>query len=184
MRKIIASINIMLDGFCDHTSGIADEELHDHYTQLLNNSGVVLYGRTTYQLMEDFWPTLVKKPSGKKSMDDFAVAIDRIPKIVFSHTLKDVEWKTARVVKRDLKDEVLELRQQSGQDVLVGSPSLILALTKLNLVDEYHLCVHPVIGGGRLQLFKDVSDRSVLKLLKTKTFGSGVIALYYETMRK
>ena len=85
-----------LDGICDHTAGIPDEELHQHYTELLDNAGVILYGRTTYQLMQ-FWQTLLKNPSGKKSMDDFAVAIDKIPKIVFSQTLKNTEWDSAKL---------------------------------------------------------------------------------------
>lgn len=82
MQKVIAVINMTLDGFCDHTAGIADEDLHQHYTELLNDAGVILYGRITYQLMQ-FWQTILKKPSGEKSMDDFAIAIDKISKIVF-----------------------------------------------------------------------------------------------------
>jgi dihydrofolate reductase len=81
-------------------------------------------------------------------MDEFAVAIDNIPKIVFSNTLKNVEWKTAKLAKRDIKEEVLELKQQAGKDILVGSPGLIVALTNLNLIDEFQLCVHPVILGS------------------------------------
>jgi len=95
MRKLIAAINMTLDGFCDHTAMIADEELHQHYNELLRNAGTLIYGRITYQLMESYWPSVVKNPTGIKSMDEFAVAIDNIPKIVFSNTLKNVEWKTA-----------------------------------------------------------------------------------------
>ena len=86
MRKVIAAINMTLDGFCDHTSGFsADAELHIHYSNLLNNSGVLLYGRTTYQLMQ-FWQTLLKNPSDNEALNDFAVSIDKIEKIVFSHS--------------------------------------------------------------------------------------------------
>ena len=169
-----------IDGFCDHTAGIADDELHQHFSELLLSAGTVLYGRITYQLME-YWPTVLKNPTGNKAMDEFAVIIDNIPKIVFSRTLKTLEWKTAKLAKRDLKEEVLDLRQQAGKDILVGSPSLIVALTQLELIDEYQLVVHPVILGSGLPLFKNIRDRIVLKLLKTKTFGSGVIALYYES---
>ena len=130
MRKLIAAMNMTLDGFCDHTAMIADEEIHQHYSELLRNAGAVLYGRITYQLME-YWPTIVKDPTGNRSMDEFAVAIDNIPKIVFSRTLKTVEWKTARLAKKDLKEEVLELRQEAGKDIFVGSPSLIVALSQL-----------------------------------------------------
>ena len=179
MRKVIAAINTTLDGVCDHTAGIPDEEIHQHYTQLLDNSGVVLYGRITYQLMQ-FWQTLLKNPSGEKTMDDFARAIDKIPKIVFSHTLKNVEWDSATLANRALEEEVLELKQQPGKDILVGSRSLIIQLMKLNLIDEYQLCIHPVVAGGGLQLFEKLNDRTVLKLLKTKTFSGGAVTLYYE----
>jgi len=179
MRKIIAAINMTLDGFCDHTAIIPDEEIHQHYKELLSDADAVLYGRITYQLME-FWQTLVKNPSGEKSMDDFAMAIDKIPKIVFSHTLKNVEWESAKLANRSLEEEVLELKQQSGKDVFVGSRSLIIQLMKLNLIDEFQLCVHPVVAGSGLPLFENVNDRTILKLIKTKTFSSGAVALYYE----
>ena len=103
MRKLIAAINMTLDGFCDHTAVLPDEEIHQHYTELLSKADAILYGRITYQLME-FWRTLLENPSDEKSMDDFAIAIDKIPKIVFSHTLKNVEWKSANIANRDLKE--------------------------------------------------------------------------------
>jgi len=179
MRKLIAGINMTLDGFCDHTAGIPDEEIHQHYAELLDNADVVLYGRITYQLMQ-YWQTLLKNPSGEKSMDDFAMAIDKIPKIVFSHTLKNTEWDSAKLSNKSLEEMVLELKQQPGRDILVGSRSLIIQLMKLNLIDEYQLCVHPVVAGSGLPLFENINDRTILKLIKTKTFSSGAITLYYE----
>lgn len=179
MRKLIAAINMTLDGFCDHTVIIPDEEIHQHYADLLDNADVVLYGRITYQLMQ-FWQNLIKNPSGEKSMDDFAMAIDRVPKIVFSHTLTNVEWESAKLANRDIEEEVLELKQQSGKDILVGSRSLIIQLMKLNLIDEYQLCVHPVVAGSGLPLFENINDRTILKLIKTKTFSGGAVTLYYE----
>jgi len=183
MRKLIAAMNMTLDGFCDHTTMVADDEIHQHYNELLHSAGVVLYGRITYQLME-YWATVVKNPTGIKSMDEFAVTMDNIPKIVFSNTLKNVEWKTAKLAMRDIKEEVLELKQSGyggNKDILVGSPGLIITCMKLNLVDEFQLCVHPIIlGSGLIPLFKNINDRIDLKLLKTKTFSCGAIALYYE----
>ncbi|WP_298648269.1 dihydrofolate reductase family protein [uncultured Proteiniphilum sp.] len=179
MRKVIAAINMTLDGFCDHTAIIPDEEIHQHYADLLSKAGTVLYGRITYQLME-FWRTLVENPSGEKSMDDFAIVMDKTPKIVFSHTLKNVDWKSTKLATRDLEEEVLELKQQSGKDIFVGSPGLIVALTKLSLIDEYQLCVHPVIVGNGLPLFKNINHRIALTLVKTKTFSGGAVILYYE----
>ncbi|SKB38199.1 dihydrofolate reductase [Parapedobacter luteus] len=182
MGKLIAAINMTLDGFCDHTAMIADDELHQHYNDLLRGAGVVLYGRITYRLME-YWLTVVENPTGNNAMDEFAAIIDGTPKFVFSHTLENVEWKSATVAKRSLEEEVLALKQQSDKDVLVGSPSLIVAAMNLGLVDEYQFCVHPVVVGTGLQLFKNISDRVVLKLIKTKSFGSGTIALYYEPIK-
>lgn len=179
MRKLIAAINMTLDGFCDHTAIIPYEEIHQHYADLLSNADTILYGRITYQLME-FWRTLVENPSGEKSMDDFAIVMNKTPKIVFSHTLKNVDWQSARLANRDLEEEVLELKQQSGKDIFVGSRSLIIQLMKLNLIDKYQLCVHPVVAGGGLPLFENINDRTVLKLVKTKTLRGGAVILYYE----
>ena len=179
MRKVIAAINMTLDGFCDHTAGIPDEEVHNHYTSLLNNTGVVLYGRITYQLMQ-FWQTLLTHPSDEKSMNDFAMAIDRIPKIVFSNTLESTGWDSAKLSNQSVEEEISELKQQSGKDILVGSRSLIIQLMKLNLIDEYQLCVHPVVVGSGLPLFENINDRTILKLIKTKTFSGGAVTLYYE----
>lgn len=169
-----------LDGYCDHTAMIADDELHDHYAELIRNAGVLLYGRTTYQLMEDYWPAVAKNPTGNKSTDDFALAMEHVPKMLFSHTLTSVGWNNVRLVKGDLEEEVSALKNQDGKDILVGSRSLIVALMKLNLIDEYQLCIHPVVAGSGLPLFEGIADRSIFKLLKTKTFGTGVIAQYYE----
>jgi len=184
MRKLIAAINMTIDGFCDHTAGIVDDELHQHYNELLSNADTLLYGRITYQLMESYWPTVVKNPTGNKPMDEFAVLIDNISKIVFSRTLKNVDWKNTKLKKEIIKEEVLELKQQAGKAILAGSPSLIVALTQLNLIDEYQLCVHPIILGNGLRLFKNINNRINLKLIKTKIFGSGSIVLYYEPAKK
>jgi len=148
MTKVVAAINVTFDGFCDHTAGIANPELHQHYTDLLNNSGAVLYGRTTYQLMEDFWPTVIKNPTGNKTMDDFAVAIENVPKVLFSRTVKSVDWKNVRLATK--------------------------------LIDEWQLCVHPVITGKGLPLFKNITDRIVFNLLKIEPFKtSGHVTFYY-----
>jgi dihydrofolate reductase len=183
MRKVIAAINMTLDGICDHTAGIPDEDLHKHYAELLDNAGILLYGRTTYQLMQ-YWQTLLINPSGEKSMDDFALAIDKIPKIVFSQTMKNTEWDSAKLATKEIETEVLALIQQSGKDILVGSRSLIIQLINLNLIDEFQICIHPMIEGKGLPLFDKIKDRTIFKLLKTKIFGSGAIVLYYEPTRQ
>ncbi len=183
MRKVIAAINMTLDGVCDHTVGIVDENLHQHYSDLINNAGVILYGRTTYQLMQ-FWQTLLQNPSGKKSMDDFAISIDKIPKIVFSATLNETNWDSAEHSDRPLNEKVLELRQQSGNDILIGSRSLIIQLLNSNLIDEFQICIHPIIEGKGLKLFDQITDRIMLKLIKTKPLNSGVTIMYYQPRRE
>lgn len=179
MRKIIAAINMTLDGYCDHTAITPDEEIHQHYADLLKSADAILYGRITYQLME-FWRTLVTNPSGDKTMDEFAVVMDNTPKIVFSHTLKNVDWKSAKLANQTLEKEVLELKEKSGKDIFVGSRSLIIELMKLNLIDELQLCIHPVIAGKGLPLFENINDSTILKLIKTKTFNGGAVIHYYE----
>jgi len=184
MRKLIAAINMTLDGFCDHTAMIADDEIHEHYNELLRSGDTLIYGRITYQLMESYWPTLVKNPTGNKPEDEFAVLIDDISKIVFSRTLKNVEWKNSRLAKKGIREEVLELKQQRGKDIFVGSPSLIVAVLNLNLVDEFQINVQPTIVGKGLPLLKNINGRINLKLLKTKTFGCGAVTFYYEPAKK
>jgi dihydrofolate reductase len=183
MRKLIAAMNVTFDGYCDHTAMIADDEVHEHYNDLLRNAGALLYGRITYQLMESYWPTVVENPTGNKPVDEFALLIDDIPKIVFSRTLKNVGWKNALLKKEIIKEDVLELKQQAGKNVFVGSPSLIVALSNLDLVDEYQLSVHPTILGSGLPLFKNIKNRIDLKLLNTKTFGCGAVTFYYERVK-
>ena len=145
MSNLIAAINMTLDGFCDHTTLSAEDEIHQHYKDLLNNAGAILYGRITYQLME-YWLPMVKNPTGNKANDEFAVAIDRIPKIVFSRTLRNLDWETARIAKGGLREEVEALRQQPGKDILIGSRSLVVDALNLGVIDEFQLCVHPVIA--------------------------------------
>ena len=178
MRKVIAVINTTLDAVCDHTAGIPDAELHQYYAGLLSNADAILFGRITYQLME-FWRTLVEKPSGNKSMDEFATVIDNIPKIVFSRSLDNVDWKSAKLATRKIENELSALKEQSGKDILIGSRSLILQLLKLGLIDQYQLCLHPIVAGSGLPLFENI-DRTTFRLTNTKIFNNGAVMLYYE----
>lgn len=130
MRKVIAATNITIDGVYDHTEGLSDGELHQHYTDLLDNANVILYGSTTYQLMQ-YWQTLLTNPSGDKTTDNFAIVIDKIPKIVFSHKLKNTDWDSARPATKSLVYLVREFKQQHGSDIFVGSRSLIVQLMNL-----------------------------------------------------
>lgn len=183
MRKVIAAMNMTLDGVCDHTVGIVDEELHQHYSELIKNSGIILYGRITFRLMQ-FWQTLLKNPSGDKPMDDFAIHIDKIQKLVFSNTLRDTEWESARLVHETPGEVVTELKQQSGSNILVGSRSLIIQLMKFNLIDELQLCIHPMVAGGGLRLFENMNESKIFKLKMTKALSGGQLVTYYEAANK
>jgi dihydrofolate reductase len=136
MKKILAAINMTLDGFCDHTLIVPDDETHQHYNDLLKETGELLSGRTTYQLMEDYWPLLAANPSGNKVEDEFAVLMDNSQKVVFSHTLESVPWKNSRLATGTLEEEITKLKQQSGK------PGLIAQAANLNLIDEYQIMVH------------------------------------------
>lgn len=183
MRKVIAAINMTLDGVRDHTVGIVDEKLHRHYADLINSGGVILYGRTTFELMK-FWQTLLLHPSGKKSMDDFAISIDKIPKLVFSKTLKNTSWDSAEISDKLLGEKVSELKQQAGKDILIGSRSLIIELLNQNLIDEFQISIHPIIEGNGLPLFDKIRKRISLRLVNTKILDSGVAIFYYQPAKE
>lgn len=182
MSKVIAAFNMTLDGVCDHTVGVVDEKLHQHYAGLIDSAGVILYGRTTYELMK-FWQTLLTNPAPEQSMNDFARSLNKIRKLVFSRTLKDTGWDTAELPKHPLEEALQELRKQAGQDILVGSRSLIIQLLNSGLIDEFQICIHPIIEGTGLRLFDNIQQRIMLKLVRTKTLPSGVTILYYEPER-
>ena len=112
-------------------------------------------------------------------MDDFAISIDKIPKLVFSTTLKETNWVSAKLSDLPLNEKVLELKQQSGRNILIGSRSLIIQLLNNNLIDEFQICIHPIIEGKGLKLFEKIKDRIMLKLINTKSLNSGVTIMYY-----
>jgi len=175
-------MNMTLDGYCDHDEISADDEIHRHYTELLRDADAVIYGRKTFELME-FWPTLLANPSGNAAMDEFAMAMDEVHKIVYSRTLEKIEWKTAELKRELIKDEIVELKQRPGKPIFVGSPSMIVQLANLGLIDEYQLGIHPVLIGSGLPLFRNIKDRIDLKLLKTKAFDCGAVVHTFQTIR-
>ena len=137
MKKLIAGINMSLDGYCDHTAMDPDIEVHQHFNDLLRDADTLFYGRITYQLMESYWPTIVQHPTGNKTVDEFALLIDNIPKIVYSRTLQQVDWKNSTLKKEVIKEEVSELKRQPGKNMLVGSPGVIVTCMQPGLIDEY-----------------------------------------------
>lgn len=182
MGKIIAAINMTLDGFCNHDAVEADEETHQHYADLLSSAEAILFGRITFELMT-YWQAVVENPTGERGMDEFARIIDKIHKVVFSRTLEKVDWGNTELKRKLSREEILALKQTVKGDILVGSPSMIVAMTQLDLIDEYQICVHPKILGKGLPLFKNIEESVSLKLFRTKTFECGAIVLYYEHLK-
>lgn len=181
MRNLIYGINLTIDGCCDHTKGIADEGVHNYFTDLTRQADLLVYGRKTYELMVPFWPDFARNHTGPtNAMNEFAQAFDSINKLVFSHSLKNVEDKKTRIVSTDLKEEILRLKQEPGKSILTGGVSLPAQLIELGLVDEFHVVIQPIVVGEGRRLFNDINlDRLSLKLVESKTFKSGCIALRY-----
>lgn len=182
MRNLIFGINITLDGCCDHTKMIGDEEVHHYFTQVLREADVLVYGRKTYQLMVPFWPDVAKSHSGPSAMIEFAQAFDSVNKIVvFSRTLDKAERKNTRIVRANLLDEILKLKQEQGKNILVGGVDIPSQLIHLGLVDEYRVVVQPLIAGDGRRLLEGISfpERLQLELVDSKIFRSGCVALRY-----
>jgi dihydrofolate reductase len=180
MRNVIFAINITLDGCCDHTKTIADEELLEHYTHLLRDVDLQVFGRKTYQLMVPYWPDVAKNSSETKASIEFAQTFDSINKIVFSQSLDSAEGNT-RIVRTNPHDEILKLKQQQGKNILIGGVSIPSQLIELGLVDEYRFVVQPIVAGEGRRLLEGVSlrERLQLKLVESKIFKSGCVALRY-----
>jgi dihydrofolate reductase len=183
MRKLIYAINLTSDGCCDHTKGMPDEELYDYHKALLQDAHTFLYGRKTYQLMVPYWPDIAKDPSdATKDEYEFALAYDAVSQVVvFSQTLDQAEGEKTRIVRGNLEQEVLQLKQKGGKNILTGGVDIPTQLVELGLVDEFHFIIMPVIVGEGRRLFDSVNlpERLKLKLVDTKIFKSGCVALRY-----
>ena len=181
MRNLIYAINNTLDGCVDHTPQSVDDEKMEYFTQLTREAGVQVFGRKTYQLMVPYWPDVLKNPSETKTDIEFARAFDSIPKVVFSRTLDRAEDKNTRIVRTSLRDEILKLKQEQGKSILVGGVDIPSQLIELGLVDEYLFVVGPIIAGKGRRLMEgaNLSERLQLKLVESKIFKSGAVALRY-----
>lgn len=179
MRKVIFSINSSINGFADHTTGIADDELHDFFTNLLNEVDVSLMGRKTYQLMAGYWPVAYKDPECTESIKRFADKFNAMKKIVFSNTLKSVEWQNSVLAEKDLISTVSELKKEKGKSISAGSISIGEQLLGHNLIDEFWFVIHPVIAGKGPRLFDEVNVSKNLQLIDSRKFDSGAIAVRY-----
>jgi dihydrofolate reductase len=186
MGRLIYSMSVSLDGFVNTPSRsldwvLIDDELHSFFNDEARETSAFLYGRRMYELMVGYWPTAEADPSATPAMLEFARIWKDTPKIVFSRTLARVEW-SSRLVRDDAAGEVARLKAQPGFHMSVGGPGTAATLMRLGLIDEYRLFVHPVILGAGTPFFPALEDRIGLRLLETRTFGSGVIHLRYETI--
>jgi dihydrofolate reductase len=181
MRNVIFAINTTLDGCVDHTKQIADDETHEYFTELLREVDLLVFGRITYQLMVPFWPEVAKNQSMTKASNEFAQTFDSINKIVFSRSLDSAEDKNTRIVRTNLHDEILKLKQEEGKNILVGGVSIPSQLIELGLVDDYRFVVSPIVAGEGRRLLEGVSlqESLQLKLVESKIFKSGSVALRY-----
>ncbi|HWG32938.1 MAG TPA: dihydrofolate reductase family protein [Gemmatimonadaceae bacterium] len=186
MRPLRYSINVTLDGCCDHRVMIADEDLHRHAAENIAHADALLFGRVTYEMMESAWRRPV--PAGARPdwmqpwMAPFAETIDAAKKYVVSSTLDRVDW-NAELIRGDLGKAVKRLKEEPGQGLFVGGVTLPLALAELGLIDEYELVVHPRIAGHGPTLFAGLSKLVDLKLVSRLEFGSGAVAMRYEPRR-
>ena len=181
MRNVIFAINITLDGCCDHTKMIADEEIHEYFTQLMQDVDLFVFGRKTYQLMVPYWPDIAKSHSETKAENEFADTFVSINKIVFSRSLDSAEGQNTKIVRTKLQDEILKLKQEHGKNILIGGVAIASQLIELGLVDEYHFVVQPIVAGEGRRLLEGISlpEKLQLKLIESKIFKSGCVALHY-----
>jgi len=177
MRPLRYSINVTLDGCCDHRAIVPDEDSFRHGAENLDQADALLFGRVTYEMMESYW-----RPLALEGTEPFARTIDAAKKYVVSSTLDRVDW-NAELLRGDLGKAVQQLKREPGKGLLVGGVKLPLALAELGLIDEYEFMVHPRLAGHGPTLFAGLSKHLDLRLVSRLEFGSGAVALRYEPRR-
>jgi dihydrofolate reductase len=191
MRKIIVTMWITLDGFIagpndemDWVGALYDEAMGHYEYDLVSAADTLLLGRVTYQSFAGAWPKVPENPEASKGEVEYAHQVNAMRKIVFSKTLSSVEWNNSTLVKEIVPEEIEQLKQEQGRDMVIyGSASIVQALTNLGLIDEYQLLVHPAVLGSGKPLFQNIKHKVNLKLLKTETHPSGVVRLHYQPIR-
>jgi len=181
MRKVIYGINLTADGCCDHTKNFGGgDEMHDYFSDLMEDVDLIIYGRRTYELMVPYWPDLAKAQSGSNATNRFAQTFDNINKVVFSKTLDKVDG-NAKLIRSNLAAEVLKLKQEPGKNISIGGVDLPSQLIALGLVDEFYFLVHPTIVGEGRRLFDhmQLSQSLNLKLERSRVLNSGCVELHY-----
>ncbi len=183
MRKVTFDITLSIDGCCDHTKLSGDDELFEYFTNLFREIDLFVFGRKTYQLMVPYWPDVAKNLSGKtKATNEFAKAFDAVDKIlVFSQSLERVEGKNTRIVRTGPQDEILKLKQEQGKEISIGGLNLLSQLVEAGLIDEYRFVILPIVVGEGRRLLEGIRlpEKLHLKLVESKIFNSGSVALHY-----
>jgi dihydrofolate reductase len=181
MRKLIYAINLTLDGCFDHTKVKGGDEMLEFWADVLRNAGLLIYGRVTYQLMVPYWPDIAKSHTQSTAGNEFADVFASLPKVVFSRSLDGADDKKTQIVRGDLRDEILKLKQGEGKDMYVGGVVFPSQLIALGLVDEFLFVVHPIIAGGGKRLMEGINLQNglQLRLVDSKTLKSGCLVLRY-----
>jgi dihydrofolate reductase len=179
MGLLTFGLNVTLDGCIDHTQGIADDELHDFWTRLMDQSGAMLFGRTTYELMEAAWPAIARDDAAPRAMREWARKLEAKAKYVVSTSRSEFPWRKTIKIEGDLREAITSLKAKTDRGILVGAPKLATALEEWRLIDEYRIVVHPVVSGRGPTLFHGLSSARRLELLSTQRFGSGAQALHF-----
>ena len=186
MRKIIVTMWVTLDGFIAGSNEemdwvMVDDEMGKYEDDMVSSADTLILGRVTYASFAGAWPHVPENPSASKGEVEYAHKVNAMHKIVFSKTLQKAEWNNSTLMKEIVPEEIEKLKQEPGRDMVIyGSASIVQQLTNLGFIDEYQLLVHPVVLGGGKPLFKGINDRGNLKLIKTRTFSSGVVGLHYQ----
>jgi len=179
MGLLTFALNVTLDGCCDHRNMVADDEMHRYWTRTMDASGAMLFGRLTYELMEDAWPQVARDPKAKPADRSWAKKLEVKPKYVVSTTRRDFPWSNTHLVEGDLTRAVKALKEATPRGLLVGSPQLSATLARLDLVDEYRFVVHPVVAGHGPYLFPGLQPSPSLDLVATRRLKSGIVTLHY-----
>jgi dihydrofolate reductase len=182
MRKLVYGINVSLDGCCDHTKFSGGDDIHEYFRELLEEADLIIYGRKTYELMVPFWPQVAQEQSMDATGNAFANTFSNIKRVLISRTIERVDDEQTTIIRENLREEILKLKQQPGKAISTGGVELPSQLIEMGLVDEFHLVVHPLIVGEGRRLFTEMRlPESVgLKLVSSRTLSTGCVALRYE----
>ncbi len=186
MRKIVLFMHVSLDGFVAGLNGemdwiTVDDEIFDYAGERTNEATTALYGRVTYQMMENYWPTAGDNPNASKHDIEHSTWYNKVHKVVLSKTMEGANLHNTKIISDNVANEIMKLKQHEGKDIIIfGSPSASHSLMHENLIDDYWLFVNPVLLGEGMPLFKNIEHRTKLKLVKSNQFTSGVVCLHYE----